>query len=341
MTKGSVARRLQSGGFIVGALLCMPAAFAQTTSVPAAKSAPATELAAITVTGTQPGPGLWKVSKGDHVLWILGSLSPLPKGMAWQSHDVDAAIAESQEVLGSPYVAVDVGFFKSLSVLPSLIGVRNNPDHATLQQEVPVDVYARWLPLKARYLGNGPAVEKRRPAIAASELYDAAIKQAGLTDSSLVNKAVTKAAKQHGLKLTAVIYKLPLDSPRAFIKDFKQSPMQDAACLDQTLTLVDTSLDTMKARANAWAIGDVDALRKLPLVDLDVCGLQHIAPELLHKYHWTDMEERIEATWLKAAETALASNKVSFATLPIGQLTRPDGYLAKLQAQGYHVEQPE
>jgi hypothetical protein len=97
----------------------------------------------------------------------------------------------------------------------------------------------------------------------------------------------------------------------------------------------------MQARANAWAIGDVDALRKLPLVDMDVCGLDHMAPELLRKYHWDDVEGRIEATWLKAAEAAVASNKVSFATLPIGQLTRPDGYLSKLRAHGFQIEAPE
>ena len=43
-----------------------------------APAAPPTvvDLEAMVVRGQQPGPGLWKVSKGDHVLWILGTLSP-------------------------------------------------------------------------------------------------------------------------------------------------------------------------------------------------------------------------------------------------------------------------
>jgi hypothetical protein len=157
----------------------------------------------------------------------------------------------------------------------------------------------------------------------------------------MVGKVVAKAAKRHGLKVQQVVYHLPLDNPRAFIKDFKHSPMQDAACFDRMLSLVDTNLDTMKVRANAWAIGDVNALRKLPLVDLDVCGLQHMAPELLRKYHWSDIDARVKATWLKAADAALASNKVSFATLPMAELIKPDGYLAALQAQGCQVDQPD
>ena len=37
----------------------------------------------VLVTGQQPGPGLWKVTRPsdgtDHVLWVLGSYGPLPK----------------------------------------------------------------------------------------------------------------------------------------------------------------------------------------------------------------------------------------------------------------------
>lgn len=340
MNKGSAVCGLSSAA-LIALLLGMPVAGARPAPPPAATAASATNLAAVKVTGVQPGPGLWKVSRGDHVLWILGSLSPLPRHITWQSQEVDKAIAESQTVLAPPYATVDVSFFKSLTVLPSLVGVRNNPDHATLQQEVSADDYARWLPLRKRYLGDGHALEKRRPSIVADELYAAAIKQAGLTDSGLVDSAVAKVARKHGLRMTAVVYKLPLDSPRAFVKDFKHSPMQDSACFGHMLSLVGDDLGTMTARANAWAIGDIEALRKLPLVEMDVCGLQHMAPELLSRYHWNDIPGHIEATWLSAAQHALQSNRVSFAILPINALTRADGYLAALQARGYQVEQPE
>ncbi|MEO6925331.1 MAG: TraB/GumN family protein, partial [Rhodanobacter sp.] len=177
--------------------------------------------------------------------------------------------------------------------------------------------------------------------IVASELYRAAIDQSGLTDKRMLGNAVAKAAKRHGLKVQQVVYYLPLDNVHAFIKDFKRSSMQDAVCLEHTLTLVDTDMGTMQARANAWAVGDVNALRKLPLVDLDVCSLQRTAPELLRKYHWTNVDADVKTLWLKTAEAALVNNKVSFATLPISNLLKPDGYLAALQARGCQVDQPE
>ena len=75
------------------------------------------ELPTVVVTGEQPGPGLWKVTSGDHVLWILGTLSPLPKNMHWQAREVEEAIASAQEVLDPPHIKVDanVGFFGKLA----------------------------------------------------------------------------------------------------------------------------------------------------------------------------------------------------------------------------------
>ena len=91
--------------------------------------------ATMIVDGTQPGPGLWLVRKGGNDLWILGTLNPLPARMQWQSKQVEDVIANAQEVIRSPYVAfkVDTGFFKSLLLLPSMLGARKNPEGKTLQ----------------------------------------------------------------------------------------------------------------------------------------------------------------------------------------------------------------
>jgi hypothetical protein len=43
---------------------------------------------------------------------------------------------------------------------------------------------------------------------------------------------------------------------------------------------------------------------------------------------------------MAAAEAALRDNASTFALLPISELLKPDGYLAKLQARGYEVEAP-
>jgi hypothetical protein len=39
------------------------------------------EIPEVVVSSEQPGPGLWKVSSGDHVLWVFGTIGVLPKHM--------------------------------------------------------------------------------------------------------------------------------------------------------------------------------------------------------------------------------------------------------------------
>ena len=135
-------------------------------------------------TGQQPGPGLWKVTRpGDpngHVLWILGNYSPLPKKLSWRSTELESVLAQSQAVLAPVSVSASAGPLGGITLLPTLIGVRDNPGGQKLEDVVPPDLYARWLPLKARYLGKDQGVESWRPIFAAQELYRAALKQKSL-----------------------------------------------------------------------------------------------------------------------------------------------------------------
>ena len=46
------------------------------------------QLSEVLVVGKQPGPGLWRISKGDHDLWIFATLTPLPKQMIWDATEI-------------------------------------------------------------------------------------------------------------------------------------------------------------------------------------------------------------------------------------------------------------
>jgi hypothetical protein len=54
-----------------------------------------------------------------------------------------------------------------------------------------------------------------------------------------------------------------------------------------------------------------------------------------------DLPERAKASWMAAADAALATHRISFATQPMGRLLAEDGYLAALAARGYEVVAPE
>ena len=331
-----------AAGWIAAAFFAICAS-AQTASTDVDQAA---ELPTIVVSGEQPGPGLWKVSSGDHVLWILGTLSPLPKDMHWQAKNVEETIASAQEVLDPPRVRMDanIGFFGKLRLLPSLVGVRDSPDHATLQQVMPADLYARWIALKTKYFGAGRGrnIETWRPLFAAIELWNQAIRKAGLTRSDVTGDAVNAAAKRRGLEPVTPTYTLAVDDPRAAVKEFKQGAMDDLDCFRRTLDRIDSDLDAMTARANAWATGDIDVLRRLPDTDQrEACIAAVTGTDLARERGIADLPDRVENVWLDAASAALAKNAVTFARLPISDLLARDGYVPKLKARGYTVEAPD
>jgi TraB/PrgY/gumN family len=86
------------------------------------------------VTGERPGPAMWRVSNGDHDLWILATLSPLPKHMTWRSHAVENRIAQSQVVLAPPEILADVSFFGNPAYAAYLDRAQQIPHRGSLDQ---------------------------------------------------------------------------------------------------------------------------------------------------------------------------------------------------------------
>lgn len=318
---------------------------AQQAPAPAATTpSKVTDLEAVSVSGVQPGPGLWRVSKGDHVMWVLGTLSPLPDRIQWKTDEVEQAIAESQEVLGPPSVSLKpkTNFFGKLFLLPSLVGARKNPDGQTLQQMVPAPDYARWLVLKKQYLGNDRGVEGWRPIFAAVELYDKAIKRHGLTASGGVKDTVRDLATKHKVKFITARYTMLVDEPRNAVKTFKTSPMDDRECFGRTLDTVERDMGRITERANAWATGDIDMLRSLPMNDQrEACISAITEAGFAKQLGFNDVKQKAEAIWIDAAVQALSTNTQTFAMLPMEDVLSPRGLIARLKAKGYQVEAPD
>lgn len=322
-------------------LLLLPA-------LPLHADAPAPESAArletVVVSGEQPGPGLWKVSKGEHVLWILGTLSPLPKKISWLSRDVERTIAASQQVLMAPQISVkiDGGMLGGLFLLPSVLKARNNPDKQTLAEVLPADLYARWQPLKLKYIGRGNGVEKRRPIFAAEQLFEDAVDDLGLRRGGIVSPVVEKLAKKHAVELVQPKVELKLAEPKDALRDFARSQIDDIDCLRRTVERLETDVGNLQVRANAWAVGDIEALRALPYVDQQqICEETLMRSSSVQEHGMGDLRERVAAEWLKAAENALAVNTSTLAVLPMREVLDDKGLVATLRERGYSVEAPE
>lgn len=324
-------------------------AFAQAAPTPpGAPPAPAPAssvplLEAVTVTGVQPGPGLWKATRGDRTLLILGTLSPIPQNITWKTDEIEDAIAHSGALVLPPHVEIkpNVGFFGRLALLPSLIGVRNLPDGATLQETVPADVYQRWLAVKARYIGDDRKVERYRPIFAAIELYKDAIKRTGLRKSGAITQSVKDLATRHQVKQVPVEYTLLVDDPRAAVKEFKRSTLDDVSCFTQSVDNIDSQLADMTARGNAWATGDIASLldekwSRQRLSCLEAATDSGVA----QKIGLNDVPGQVRQRWMATVEQTLKDTPQAVALVPLDDLLGPQGYLAALKAQGYTVAEP-
>lgn len=313
----------------------------EATGVSVAEAEPVPEQ--IRVVAQRPGPGMWKVSKGEHVLWVFGTYAPLPKDMRWRSQQVETVIRNSQEYLAPPGASAKPGFFKSITLLPSLIGVRKNPDGARLRDVMPAEDYARWSVLKAKYLPGNDDVERERPIFAADVLARAARQQAGLSNDHLVRERMLDLIKQHKLKHTVSTFEIPMDNARTVLKNFKKSTFGDAACLAQTMSTLESDIAAASDRANAWAKGDMDELRKLDFsTRKEACfGAVMNSAVFDAEPEYRNMMVHARAKWLVSAENALAANASTFAMLPIGDIIDPKGVIAALAARGYQVEQPD
>ena len=309
---------------------------------PPASSVPTLE--AVTVSGVQPGPGLWRVTRGEHTLLILGSLSPIPQNMTWKADEIDEALAHANELIMPPKVEIkpNAGFFGRLALLPSLIGVRNLPDGATLQETVPPDVYQRWLTVKARYIGNDKGVERYRPIFAVVELYKNAVKKSGLGKSGVITRTVVAIANKYNVRQTPVQYTLLVDDPRKAVKEFKRSTLDDVSCFTLSVENIDAQLADMTRRGNAWATGDIGALRDDRTAKQRAACLNAVSDGgVAQRIGLTDVPREVRNTWLGIVDKAMATDTQAVAIVPIEDLLGDEGYLKALEAKGYKVESPD
>jgi uncharacterized protein YbaP (TraB family) len=311
---------------------------------PAPSPGEVVDLAPVVVTGVQPGPGMWRVTAPNgNVLWILGTVAPLPAKLEWRADEVRAVIASAGAVLTSPgwTVDADVGFFRRLTLIRPAMQAAHDPEGRRLEEILPAELYARWLRLKQPYLGRDRGVEKDRPLVAATRLYGAALEDVGLATRSPVTRALEKAYKERRLTPVDTRVVIQVDDPRAALKQLRANTLDDVQCLQRTMDVVEFHLPLLVERANAWAVGDIEALQALPVRDAyDTC-LGAIARSGFGRQRGLgDLDARAEQAWLKAAKTTLTTQKVVFATVPVHHLVSSTGYLEHLRQAGYTVQSP-
>jgi uncharacterized protein YbaP (TraB family) len=322
----------------VSAVRCADAAV-----LPTATSQSDEPMEEVVITGEHEGPRLWKVHKpggsmgqGDHVLWILGTVTPLPKKMIWQSDAVEAILRQSQEVVpGWPAFGIGSNPFTLLRVWIQWHNMQKIPEGMNLQEVLPPELYARFSALKQRYAPRDTKLNSLRPGFAAERLLDEALDTSGLTLHNEVQQTVLKLAHKNGIKVHQD--KLKVEHPVDVLKDVGKTPLAgEIACLEAVIGRLETDIGPMQARARAWALGDVDTLRRLIHPDDRTACIEAVSTSERVR----DLVTRAQEDWFVSVESALNNNRSTLAVQSMDRLLGENGTLAKLRKQGYQIEGP-
>jgi uncharacterized protein YbaP (TraB family) len=298
-----------------------------------AAAAPVTE---VVVEGRHEGPRMWIVRRGEHTLWILGTIAPLPKKMVWQPDAVEEVLKHSQEVVPAwPSYGIGANPITALRVYIEWRRVQKPPDNMPLRQALPPVLYARVEALKTRYAPKDNKIENMRPMLAARELLTQVFDASGLALHNEVQQEVLRLAGRDGVRVHQD--KLRIDDPVNVLKDVGATPLtSEVACLDAVVTLLETDINVMQQRARAWALGDVDALRALPHTEDRAACVAAVSTSERVK----SLVARAQNDWLIAVEDSLARNPGTLAVQSMDRLLGEHGALATLRAQSYSVEGP-
>jgi uncharacterized protein YbaP (TraB family) len=320
---------------LLATCLAVAASTARSADPSPAASAPATpaadQLQELVVTGERTGPGLWHVHKGAAHVWILGSISPLPRDITWRSTQVERLLASTNQVLvPKPFEIGIVHILWLLITERSVLMVRGGKH---LKDVMPPDLYARFAKDRARFTSDAGKWERFRPIIASAFLERDAFHSVGLSARLDLGAAMRALAKKHDVRVEEV--KIAgvgdvLDALKTM------SPATENTCVDASLVTIETGLPQLIDRARAWASGDIEGIQSHPepaQVDACVKALDSGAAA-------GDLIGRIRHTWLRALLKSLDGVGTTIAVVNMDLLLENGGLLDELKQRGYEVDAP-
>ena len=285
----------------------------------------------LVVTGERTGPGMWYVHRGAAKVWILGSMSPLPKGINWRATQVDKVLgATSQVLVQKPF---EIGIARILWLLITERSVLMVRGGKRLKDVLPAELHARFAAQRAKYTQDPEKWERFRPLIAAAFLQQAAFHKVGLSTRLDLGAAVRTLAKNHHVRVEEIKIAGVGDVMDA-LKTLP--PATENACVDASLVTVERDLPRLLERAQAWASGNIERIEKLrEPAEVDACRAA-----LDTGIGAADLIARIRRTWLGTIEKYLQNAGVTLVVMNMDMLLEPGGLLDELRAKGYEVDAP-
>jgi uncharacterized protein YbaP (TraB family) len=285
----------------------------------------------ILVTAERAGPGMWHVHRGAANVWILGSISPLPRDITWRSKQVETVLESTSQVLVQKPLEISVP-----RILWMLIADRKFlmvGGGKRLKDVLPPDLYARFATQRRNVGDDADKWERYRPIIAVAFLQQAAFHKVNLSMRLDLGLALRILAKKHGVRVEEIKVAGVSDMLEALKT---MSAATERTCVEASLITVESGLPRLVDRAEAWSVGNVERIENLPeLKDVDACRTALDAGKGA-----LDVIGRIRQTWLENIEKNLRSAGTTIAVVNLDMLLERGGLLDELRAKGYEVDPP-
>jgi len=267
---------------------------------------------ALVVNARTPGPAWWSVSKGEAKVWVLGTGVPLPAGASWDSAAFQRRIIATRRLIypqasGSTHfsnaaLAADRPWLDELSAEE-----RRRLAEAAVRTGRTVEFYGKYRPAFAGLLIKSELAAKADPKPA----------------PPLDLEARARAARARMIPVKGRM-------SQALKVGLAKGQADGLGCVRWALEPRDP-IATKRARAEAWARGDVRALMAGPMT-YDPCIQGMKAMQASYESHETALADAIAAT--------LDKGDGAVALVALTPLLRQGGVLDALRQRGYVVRTP-
>jgi uncharacterized protein YbaP (TraB family) len=271
------------------------------------------------------------VHRGAASVWLLGSISPLPRDITWRSKQVESVLESTSQVLVQKPLEISVP-----RILWMLIADRKLlmvGGGKKLKDVLPPDLHARFAAQRSKVGESADKWERYRPIIAAAFLQQAAFHQVNLSMRLDLGAALRVLAKKHGVR----VEEIKVAGVSDMLEALKTMPAKtELTCVEASLSTVESGLPRLVERAQAWASGNVERIENMPeLKEVDACR-----NALDDGKGAVDVIGRIRQTWLDSVEKYLRSAGTTIAVVNLDLLLERGGLLDQLRAKGYEIDAP-
>jgi hypothetical protein len=277
----------------------------------------------------RPGPAVWHVTRGDAEVWIIPTVGPQPKDMAWNTQYVSELLDGAKAVITPP--GAGVGLADGVWLLINYGNRLSLPRGQALEATLDAPMRARFVALRTTLGKDEDRYRTDSPFRAALRLFTDFRDKTQLTGDAWGRIAKLADTKDVPMKVAG-----KRDSAYDAVRDVLTLPLdQQRVCLGQAVADLDYLSVHAEPAARAWAVGDIRTVKanlndRPGILDCMSAAVGSLA----------QIRARSTAAEVASIDDALNQKGKTIAVLDMRELLRKGGVLERLQAKGLTIEGP-